>query len=207
MEAIPKATKGFLSKTFLADRFDEVLGKLDRTINEAITALEKHTLHVQDDTGRQDLEDSVRRLDNSIFQLRIWASDLTCQDPTSTLGSLAMRDLEAHDVLRVIEGHQMPVGDSLHGTFTRIEAAASQISDSLSLSNFWDLDKAIIDIEQSLLELDSQKTNTQKRIIGMTIEDVERALSSATSTFAQGSVLSIGTLKSSSTGQHSNHTC
>jgi len=60
--------------------------------------------------------------------------------------------------------------------------------------NIRDLGEAVIDIEQSLLELDSQKTDIQKSIIGMTTEDVERALSSATRNSAQGSVLSIGTL-------------
>jgi len=84
MQVLPEATKGFVGKKSLADRFDEVLGKLDQTI-EAITALEKHTQRAQDDTARRDLEGAVRRLDDSVFQLRIWATDLTCQDLTSKM--------------------------------------------------------------------------------------------------------------------------
>lgn len=194
MQVLPEATKGFVGKKSLADRFDEVLGKLDQTIIEAITALEKHTQRAQDDTARRDLEGAVRRLDDSVFQLRIWATDLTCQDLTSKMESFATRDLEAHDVLRVIDGHRMPVVNSLRATFTGIEAAALKIPGSLDVLNIRDLGEAVIDIEQSLLELDSQKTDIQKSIIGMTTEDVERALSSATRNSAQGSVLSIGTL-------------
>ncbi len=119
---------------------------------------------------------------------------MICQNLTSKLKSFATRDLEAHDVLRVIDDHRMPVVNSLRATFTEIEAIALKISGFLNVLNIRDLGETVIDIEQSLLELNSQKTDIQKSIIDMTTEDVERALSSATRNSAQRSVLSIDTL-------------
>ncbi len=71
MQVLPEAIKNFVGKKSLADRFDEVLEKLDQTIIETIKALEKHTQRAQDDTARRDLEGAVRRLDDFVFQLRI----------------------------------------------------------------------------------------------------------------------------------------
>ncbi len=167
MQALPNATKDLVGKKPLADRFDELLGKLDQIINEAITALVTRTQLMHDDIARRELKGAVRRLDDYVFQLRIWASDLTCQDFTSTLELSAVQDLEAHDVLRVLDGHQLPIVDSLHGNFAELEVAALKISGSLKVLNIPELGNAVHDIEQSLQELDSQKPEIQKSIIGL----------------------------------------
>lgn len=121
----------------LADRFDGLLESLDTVVEKAITALEESAERGSRPSANGDLESVetthesvVQKLDESVFKLHIWASDLAYQDFTSNPESLAMRDMNAHDILQVLEFCKRSVVEDLHKIFNQMEINIHTLSES-----------------------------------------------------------------------------
>ncbi len=109
------------SITPLADRFDGLRESLDTVVREAIPALGGPAERDSGQSTNEKVKSVVGKLDQSAFKLYMWASDLVQQDLASALGALATRDMNAGDVLYVVETCQMSVGENLHEIFIRLE--------------------------------------------------------------------------------------
>lgn len=127
----------FQSPTGLADRFDRLLDKLDSVVGEAITNLERSTKRNSGQSAHGDPESVVQKLDNSVFRLHNWASDLGYQRDVLKSESLEMRSMNTHDVLLIVEAYQMSVVEGLHDIFSQMERKLVTLSES-ARSMSWD---------------------------------------------------------------------
>ena len=119
----------------LADRYERLVKKLDATIVKAIILLEKVNQNAQF-SNNKDLQATVGLLDEAVFQLHVWASDMTYQNFVSK-EKLAMRELNAHDILNIIDASQMPIVGNLQRTFEQMEKSCLIFSSTLeSMMNF-----------------------------------------------------------------------
>lgn len=112
--------EGFKFFSTLVDRYEGLVKKLDTTVGEAIVLLEKANQN-SDFSETRDFQKTIELFDEAVFQLRVWASNLTYQNFVSKSEKLAMRDLSTHDVLNIVDASQTPIVGSLHRTFDQIE--------------------------------------------------------------------------------------
>ena len=128
MSNLTKARTPFAS---LADRYSALINSLDLLAAEAIVAHGEIKQRVPETSTSSGLQDISRLLDESVFQLRLWASELTHRSFSSMSEKFAVRDLDTHSVLSILETATMPVMDGLRRIFDKLEADALTLSQIL----------------------------------------------------------------------------
>ena len=112
----------------LADRFAILVRRLDSVVEEAVKIHEESSLGAPAAPTDENFRRVVGLLDESVFQLHVWASDVSYQNFSTHSGSLAMRDVDAHAVLDIIDTCRMPVAEHLRRIFETLEIDVLSIS-------------------------------------------------------------------------------
>ena len=112
----------------LADRYATLIKSLDLLIAEAIIVHEEIKQRGPETSTSSDLQNFSRLLDESVLQLRAWANELTHRTFSSMSERFAMRDLDTHSVLRILDAGTIPVADDLRRVFDKLEADALTLS-------------------------------------------------------------------------------
>ena len=105
-----------------SDRFQRLLTQLDELVTVAITISEDSDQDLPAEISNTFFEDVVQRLDEILFQLRLWESDIKSPEPRS-----AMRDMSTLDRLRVLDFYQVDMISNLHKIFDGMESDALSI--------------------------------------------------------------------------------
>ena len=112
----------------LADRFAILVRRLDAVVEEAIRIHEESSQGAPEISADGDFRSIVGLLDESVFQLHVWASDISYQNFSTRSGSLVMRDVDAYAVLSIIDACRMPVAEHLRLAFEALETDILTIS-------------------------------------------------------------------------------
>lgn len=111
----------------LSDRFQRLLTQLDELVAVAITISEDSNQTVPAEISNTFFEDVVQRLDEILFQLRLWESDIKSPEPRS-----AMRDLSTFDRLRVLDFYKVDIISNLHKIFDGMESDVLSIAETVN---------------------------------------------------------------------------
>ena len=97
-------------------------------VAEAIIVHEEIKQKVPENSTSNDFQVFSRLLDESMFQLRVWANELKHRTFSSMSERFAMRDLDTHSVLSILDAGTMPVADGLRRVFDKLETDALTLS-------------------------------------------------------------------------------